>query len=266
MRSPIINTVPVTSRIAQVIIGCSISLFLVSATVQADTLVVQPTQLTMSAAKPVVDLMVRNTSAEERTITMDISAWQQLDGRDQLIPSGKLIVHPEKILLKPGESGRVRVGLRLSGPLWEEEAFQLQLTEVPRIPDIGTERTKPVENQISRRSSVQIFLMPPGTASPMVSWHVNRSPDGAVRLSARNGGRAHIQLHSASLTGPDGQRIEMRDLSTVILAGGTRSWRLMEDAAGGLWKLSAMTNVGSMQAELALEPGLSTSTSVSLAE
>lgn len=266
MRNPVINPVPTTSRIMQILISCSISLFLFTTAVQADTLVVQPTQLTISAAKPVVDVIVRNTAAEERTVHMDISAWQQLNGRDQLTPSRKLIVHPEKILLKPGESGRVRVGLRLSGPLWEEEAFQLQFTETARIPDIGSESTQQVEKHIARRSNVQIFLVPPGNVGPMVSWHVNRSTDGSVKLSASNGGRAHVQLHSANLAGPNGQRIEMRNLATVILPGGTRTWRLMDEAAGGLWKLTANTNVGSMHAELALEPGLSSSTSISLAE
>jgi P pilus assembly chaperone PapD len=266
MRSPDMNPIPAESRMLQIAAVLGTSLFLFTAAVQADTLVVQPSQLTMSAAKPVVDVLVRNTATEERTIHMDINAWQQVDGRDQLTPSGKLIVHPEKLQLKAGETGRVRVGLRLSGPLWEEQAFQLQLTEVPPIPDIGSGKTYSTDNRLTRRSNVQIFLMPPGTVGPRVSWHVNRSVDGAVKLSASNGGRAHVQLHSASLSGPDGQRIEMQNLSTVILPGGTRSWRLMDDTTGGLWQLTANTSAGSMQAEFELEPGISASMSMSQAE
>jgi hypothetical protein len=58
----------------------------------------------------------------------------------------------------------------------------------------------------------------------------------------------------------------MQNLSTVILAGGTRSWRLMDDTTGGLWRLTANTSAGSMQAEFELEPGISASMSMTQAE
>ncbi len=261
MRSPIF-----TSFKALLATGFGISLLLFAGGLQADTLVVQPSKLELSAVKPVTSLTVRNNASEERTIHMNISAWQQDGVRDQLIPSNKLLVLPEKVRLQPGESASVRVALKLSGPLWEEMAFQLQLTEVPKIPDIGSKQPPPDKSSTPRRSSVPVFLLPPGTVNPRISWTVDRGSDGTVTLSARNSGRAHIELHSASLSGPVGQRFEMRRLSAVILPGGTRSWTLMDDATGGLWQLTAMTNAGPMQAELELGPNFSSSPSLTQAE
>jgi fimbrial chaperone protein len=212
----------------------------------------------------VADFQLQNTSNEERTVQVDINAWQQIGGRDQLLPSGKLIVHPESVRLQPGESAQVRVALRLSGPLWDEQAFQLQLTETPRIPDVGSATPYSERDRVVHRSSVQVFLVPPGKVGPRVSWNVDRSEDGAVTLRAINSGRAHVQLHSASLAGPNNQRIELKNLTTVILPGGSRSWSLLEDATGGIWQLTANTNAGRMQADLELGPTFTSSRSLTL--
>jgi fimbrial chaperone protein len=232
----------------------------------AGTLVVQPAQLRLAATKPVADLLLRNDASEVRIINIDINAWQQVGGIDQLVPSSKLIVHPEMVRLEPGESATVRVGLKMSGPLWEEQAFQVQLTETSDVPDIGASTGWTAASRTNRRMGVPVFLLPPGAVNPRISWHANRNPEGVITLKASNSGRAHVQLHSASLAGPDGQVIEVPGLSTVILPGGSRSWKLLEDAMGGLWRVTANTSAGPMQAELELEPGLSTSSSVTLAE
>jgi P pilus assembly chaperone PapD len=273
MRFSIMN-LPGTRALARVarrsIITLGASLFCFAGPIQADSLadslIVQPAQLTLSATKPVTDIVLRNTASEDRIIHVDVHGWQQIAGHDQLLPSGKLIVHPELVRLRPGESAQVRVALKLSGPLWEEQAFQLQFTEVARTPDVGSATAYSAKSQMIRRSNVEVFLRPPGTVNPRVSWDVSRDLKGAVVLKASNSGKAHVRLHSASLTGPDDRRIEMRDLSSVILPGGSRSWTLMEDALGGQWQLTADTNAGPMQAELELGPNDSASRSLALTD
>jgi P pilus assembly chaperone PapD len=231
-----------------------------------DGLFVQPAQLRLAATKPVADLLLRNDGQEERIYSVGINAWQQVGGVDQLDRSSKLIVHPSTVRLEPGKTATVRVGLKMSGPLWEEQASQVQLTEVPQAPDVGSGMPWFAKNRTNRHLNVPVFLLPPGAVNPRISWHATRGTEGAVTLKASNSGRAHVQLHSASLAGPDGQVIEMPDLSTVILPGGSRSWKLANDAAGGLWKVTADTSAGPMQSNLELEPGLSHASSVTLAE
>ncbi len=248
--------------IAAIGLGC----FALAGTAQADTLSVQPEQLNISQVNPVSTLLLRNDGDEERTVQLEIKEWQQVGGSDQLLQSGRLLVHPDNVRLKPGDSARVKVALKLSGPRWEEQAFQVLLTEVPRIPDLGSSEAQSTQHRMRRRSSVPVFLLPPGTVNPRISWEVIRHADGTVMLKASNSGRAHVQLNSASLAGPNGQRIDMQNLSSVILPGGSRSWRLMETATGGLWQLSADTSKGLMQAELELEPGLAASSSLTLAD
>jgi P pilus assembly chaperone PapD len=244
--------------------GMSLGLLLFGSIVYADTLMVQPEQLSLSASKPLTKLEFRNSSAEETTLKFDVVQWQQRDDREWLTPTRKLIVVPEKIKLRPGESGTVRVGLRLSGSWWNEEAFRVMVTQRGRIPDLGDESVHSSASRISRSLSVPVFLLPPGKANPRLSWTFERNSEGGVILRARNNGQGHARVLSASLLGPGGQSIERRIMSDILLPGGARSWEFAAGAAAGLWRLDADTNVGLMQVEFNLAPDDSAARSLSL--
>lgn len=219
-----------------------------------DTLVMQPEELRLSAANPVENLQFRNTSSTETTLSFAVVQWQQQEDREWLSPSSKLIVLPEKLTLKPGESGRVRVGLRLSGSWWEEEAFRIMVTETPSMPDVGVKSSFSSRGLVTRPSSLSVFLLPPGKANPRLSWSFKRNSEGGVILRALNQGKGHVQLKSASLLGPAGQSIQKHNMADVLLPGGARSWELTSDAAAGLWYLTVDTNDGPIRTQLELQP------------
>lgn len=252
------------SRVSRATCGLALGLSLFAVAAQADGLIVLPEQLSLSAARPVADLQVRNSSAEETTVHFNLTAWRQEGDREQLTPDHRLIVHPKSIKLQPGDSGRVRVGLRLSGPRWDEEAFQILVSETPRIPDVGAETAHPAGRRTMRRGSVLVFVLPPGGANPRITWSFERNHEGAVILRASNNGRAHVRLNSASLLGPAGRSIYKGNMSDILLPGGSRSWELAADATAGVWLLTADTNAGRMKAELQLGPALSTAGALTL--
>lgn len=248
------------SRLAATI---GLGLLLFAGTAFGDALVVQPEQLSLSAAQPVADLQFQNSSSEETTLHFDIKQWQQDGDREWLTPSRKLIVHPEKLSLRPGDSGKIRVALRLSGPWWEEEAFRITVTQTGPIPDLGSATAHSAESRTIRRLSVPVFLLPPGSTNPRVSWSFERDDQGVVMLRASNCGKRHVRLNSASLLGPAGESIHKPHMSDVLLPGGSRSWALASDAAAGLWYLSADTNAGPMRAELELDSDASAALALS---
>jgi P pilus assembly chaperone PapD len=252
------------SRVSRVTFGLALGLSFFAVAAHGDGLVVLPEQLSLSAARPVVDLRVQNSSEEETTVHFDVTAWRQEGDREQLRPDRGLIVHPESIKLRPGDSGKVRVALRLSGPRWDEEAFRILISETPRIPDVGAETAHSAGRRTIQRGSVPVFLLPPGGANPRMTWSFERNHAGAVILRASNNGRAHVRLNSASLLGPAGQSIYKGNMSDILLPGGSRSWELAEDATAGVWLLTADTNAGRMRAELELGPDLSTAGALTL--
>ena len=254
------------SRVAQVTLATALGLAICAVTARADGIVVLPEQLSLSATRPAADLVVRNPSAEETTLHFNVTAWRQDGNREQLTPDHRLIVHPRDIRLKPGASGKVRVGLKLSGPRWDEVAFQILISESPPIPDIGAESAKDVGRRTIQRGSVPVFLLPPGKTNPRMTWSVEQNHDGAVLLHASNNGTGHFRLNSASLLGPQGQSIQKANMSDILLPGGSRSWELAGVASAGVWFLTADTNAGMMRVELELGPGLSTSRALTLSD
>ena len=252
------------SFVSGVTFGMALGLSLFAVAAHADELVVLPEQLSLSAARPVADLQVRNASAEETTMHFDVTAWRQEGNREQLRPDRRLIVTPESVKLRPGESGKVRVALRLSGPRWGEEAFRILVSETLRIPDVGAEAAHSAGRRTLQRGSVPVFLLPPLGATPQMTWSFERNQEGAAILRASNNGKAHLRLNSASLLGPDGQSIYKGNLSDILLPGGSRTWEMASDATAGAWLLTADTNAGLMKVELELGPGLSTAGALTL--
>jgi len=256
------------SRLSQGTVGMALILSLFAFAAHADGLVVLPEQLSLSATRPVADLQVRNSSAEETTVHFNVTAWRQAGDQEQLTPDSRLMVYPESIKLQPGDSARVRVVLRLAAPLWDEKAFRILISETPRIPDVGAEVAHSGAHSGGRRTvqrgSVPVFLLPPGEANPRMTWSFERNPEGAVILRASNYGRAHVRFNSASLLGPAGQSIFKGNMSAILLPGGSRSWELAAEATAGVWLLTADTNAGRLKAELELGPVLSTARALTL--
>ena len=248
--------------LATVVTGLGLSMFANIAF--ADVLVVQPEQLRLSATRPVAEFQIRNTSAETTNVHFEVTRWQQEGDQELLTRSTKLMVLPENLKLEPGESGKVRVGLRLSGPWWEEEAFQILIKETPRIPDVGVVADYSPGRVTMRRAGVPVFLVPPGSANSRLTWKLERDGHGAVVLRVRNDGKAHVRMHSAMLIGPAGQSIHKRSISDVILPGGERTWELAPEATAGLWQLTADTNAGPFRVQLELDPDFSAATALNL--
>lgn len=221
----------------------------------ADTLRVTPDQLKLSSADPVTKLVLTNTSSEEKFLNFDVGLWQQEDDREWVTPTTKLIVVPQRMTLEPGASGEVHVVLRLAASWWQEEAFQLMVTETSLVPDMGDDLGYSYDDRTTWPSSVPVFLMPAGKAVPRVTWSLERSEAGDVFLQARNSGRGHVRLYTASLLGPTGQTVEKINLSDVILPGGIRTWEFPTIAMPGFWQLVADTNAGQVQIDLEMEYG-----------
>ena len=245
------NNTSLTSR--SMAAGC-LGFLLAGSTAFADALVMEPAQINLSASHPVSELKFRNDSADETTLNFEVSEWQQDGDREWFSLSRRLIVVPERVTLQAGESGKVRVSLRLSGPWWEEEAFKIMVTQTARIPDVGDKAGHTSGNRMIRPSSVPVFLLPPGKANPRLAWSFERNSLGAVVLSARNDGKGHIRLNSANLLGPAGQAIQKPSMSDVILPGGARSWEFASEVAAGTWHLIADTDAGPVRVQFELRP------------
>jgi len=148
----------------RIISGITLVLFLSSNLAFADEFVVQPASLELAAKQPTAMFKLINPGSEPRIVKIQVMSFTQENGRDQMSPSTRLIVHPAQLTLKPGGEQTVKVGLRLSGPLWDEETYRLLLTEVPQGANVGDANAKPRSPQSLKLAMVPVSVLPPGRA------------------------------------------------------------------------------------------------------
>lgn len=152
-----------TLRLVKSISGIVPVLLLSTSLVSAGELTTQPTSVALAAKKPTANINLTNSGGEEKIVRIIVMSYTQENGSEQMAPSTRLIVHPEKITLKPGATQSVKVGMRMSGPLFEEETYRLLLTEVPPSADVGAAVSK-LRSEGGRRNVafVPVAVLPPG--------------------------------------------------------------------------------------------------------
>jgi fimbrial chaperone protein len=215
----------------------------------ASSFSVNPVRVTLSAKQPVAAITVRNSDREQTVVQLEATAWTQVDGKDVQVPSSDLLATPPIFTLPPGGSQIVRVGLRGARKASREVTYRLSLREVPPSqPSITGLR-------VALRISMPIFVVPTTPVAPDIKWRATRGADGTVRVTATNTGNAHVQLGKLELLA-DGNIVATRNIAEYVLPGNARGWTI--DAAGKLaagaqMRISATSDAGPMQADVALE-------------
>ena len=96
----------------------------------AGSLRVGPTRLDLSAQHPVAVLEVENTGDSPTLAQVDALTWTQNAGEEVLEPAPDLIATPLVMNLAPGETQKVRVGLRELGSDRTERSYRVIVGEV----------------------------------------------------------------------------------------------------------------------------------------
>jgi len=149
-------------RLFKNIPGISLVLLLSTGLAMANDLTLQPSSLALAAKQPTGTVKLINSSSEAKVVRIKVMSYSQENGREQLSPSTRLIVHPDQLTLQPGAPQSVRVGMRMSGPLWDEETYRLVVTEVPQSANVGDAAAK--AGTVSKPSVVflPVSVLPPG--------------------------------------------------------------------------------------------------------
>ncbi|MGZ5115665.1 MAG: fimbrial biogenesis chaperone [Burkholderiales bacterium] len=222
-----------------------------AAVATAGSFAVNPVRATLSSKQPVGSLVVRNSGTESTVIQLEVVAWTQEDGKDVYTSTKELLATPPIFTVPAGGSQVVRVGLRRSVDSQRELAYRLFLQEVPPA------KTDVQGLRVVLRIGVPVFVIPPVRATPVLRWQASRTSEGALRLSLRNDGNAHIQVAKSKLMLPTaGQPLVTQEVATYVLSGQSRDWIYTLSplpAAGAPLRVAAQTDAGDVQAEVVVE-------------
>lgn len=146
---------------------------------------VAPVMITMSEARNMVSLRVRNGRDRPVAFEVDVYDWRQENGRDVLTPSGDLLIAPGVFEAPAGAEQVVRLGA-LPESVRNERAFRVILRELP------AQREGRTALGFSLELSLPVFVTPRDAQS-----RLEARADAAV-LTLSNQGRAHIRLSSVA--------------------------------------------------------------------
>jgi fimbrial chaperone protein len=206
---------------------------------------------TLSAQNASESLTVRNNGTEPAVVQLEILGWSQQDSSDVFSPTRDILATPPIFTVQPGGSQVIRVGLRRAVDPLRELTYRLFLQEVPQAPKPGFQGL-----QVALRLSVPVFVNPPVAPAPVLRWWVLREPTGELRVRLTNDGNAHVQVASFQLAAAGRTVVDRQQVSAYVLPGQRRHWVVKPVgpvAAGAVLSLSAATDTGDVQANVAVD-------------
>lgn len=186
---------------------------------------------------------------EMRMMTRDMGP----DGADRLAPADEdFVVHPEQIVLMPGQSQSVRVQYVGAQALRAERAYRLIAEQLPV--DLGGGGAQGGQVRLLVRYIASVYVMPDGVGPEVrVAGAGAVSEDGRrfVELLVENGGTAHQILAEPRLTlsaGGGTVTLEGEALAALagenVLAGARRRFLLPWPSGLGEGPITASLSVG----------------------
>jgi len=215
---------------------------------------VNPIRVDLSAAKRSEVVNVHNDGDGPVVVQVEVMVWTQQNGEDVYEGGNGLIVTPPIMTIAPGADHVVRVGLRQPNITTTEQVYRVYLREVPPPPKEGFQGL-----QVALRMGVPVFVAPAGAAVQAQAQWSAALEHGALKITLRNSGTAHIRVTSlaAYAAGSSGDAAPAAAMSTLsyVLAGQARSW-LLKPAEGTHFgktlRLRAATDAGDADLELDL--------------
>lgn len=228
------------TRLRFVPVCLAIAIVFLNATANAATLAIQPTRLHLGPEQSISALLLRNPTAEDAVVEIDVHSWRQRGMAQRLDPATELIVNPLVFRLPAGESQWIRVGLPEPPARVDagEVAYRLLIRRLPT----AVEQTG---ISLTLQLSVPVFYRRDAAMKPSLQWHRRRDND-ITRLLVHNNGNAHRRIERVrARCGGESVTASLNSRSLYVLPGGTQSWLLPCDSGRNPdFELKALTDEG----------------------
>ncbi|HWM67399.1 MAG TPA: fimbria/pilus periplasmic chaperone [Steroidobacteraceae bacterium] len=191
----------------------------------AGSLRVGPTRIDLSPRHPVAVLEVQNTGDTATLTQVDTLVWKQDAGDESLEPTPELIATPLIMTLAPGETQKVRVGLREPNSVDAEQSYRVIVGEV--VPTFVASTGL----RFAVRVSVPVFAAPNEPAATGIiaqtalSWSARPGTEGCERVLITNTSQHHDHVIHAELLAANGEVLWESAAPDYVLAGAWRTLR-----------------------------------------
>ena len=162
----------------------------------AASLDVNPVRIDIARSARSAELRLTNTATEELSVQIDVRAWSQDGGADELVETQELIAVPPLVTIPPGERQTVRIG-HLAAPSTNiEKSFRVIVTEL--APNAQGSNGSALSMRL--RLSIPVFVAPTsGAAAPDIVVAGLERGTGGASITLRNAGTAHVKIDRVEL-------------------------------------------------------------------
>ncbi len=218
----------------------------------AASLQVSPVSFDLSAGVKTAQISLQNLGDAPIDAQIRVFRWSQINGKEQLTPTGDLVASPPAANLAPHQDYIVRLVRIADRPVEGEESYRLLVDELP--PPLPTNSAVSTV-RLFVRYSVPVFFAQPDT-SPQLTWSAS-IVDQRLQLMVRNDGSQHIRISALRVEGP-GLNVSFGEgLVGYVLAHSTAQWTarsvLKSAASGTPLKITALGGNGPVSATALLQ-------------
>jgi fimbrial chaperone protein len=181
------------------------------------TIKLSPTTITIPRGESSASIAVRNESADEVSLQVRAFRWRNVrQGDIELDPTEDLVVFPPQLILRPGETRRIRLGARQAANQ-VELAYRLILEQTGDEPNVAALQGAGVA--VRMRFSLPVFV-PPKSRNATVDVSSLKVDQGEVRLGLNNSSGLHLTPRAVTVRG-------LNDRGTVVWTQQFPAWYLL---------------------------------------
>ena len=237
----------------RLVLAALASLAFFSATAYAGSFQVNPIRVELGKGANTAAITVRNDGDGAVVVQASVMAWTQSDGQDAYSATSEALITPPVMTIAPGAEQILRVGMRRAADPQRELAYRIFLQEVPSPPSPAFSGL-----QVALRVGLPLFVAPVAPVSRKLEWSARIAPAGALVLTARNAGNAHVQVTDVELRAAGGEPVAHESSLVYVLPGQMREWTLAlppdKTKPAGELRLKAITDAGDIDTAVKVAP------------
>ena len=187
---------------------------------------------------------IRNDRTRDVLYQISVFSWQIVNGEDHYETTRDFIASPPLFSLNPSISQIVRIGFRNPVKLPVEQAYRLEVSEVPRP---GDSNAVGGNVELSFKYLLPVYVASSNrTAKPLLVWSMHTDGNSVV-VRAENRGNKHDVVNMVGLNRQSSESLVPEYFikqHLVILAGSWREWRISVPAekTSQAWRILFMTD------------------------
>ena len=189
--------------------------------VYAAALEISPIRLDLSNQQPITSFTLTNKASSTATnLQITVKKWTQKNGQDIYSQTEDLLVTPPILVIPPGASRIVRLGLRRSADLTHELSYRIFINEIPSYND-----KKNSGISMLLQLSVPVFIAPLSTATSQLCWHAQKLATHQLKITLNNCSTQHIKISQLKVSSKSSLKPEINQETFVyLLPLQTKSW------------------------------------------